>query len=190
VLLWAVVAPVAAVLAALGTVAALAGREKPLLIFAVLFGIVCGLGLGELAKRLSLVPVRRAVVVLTLAALVIGQAAMALESHRRYAAGLRAQYAHDPAAVVASRLRAQGDLHTDAYAAFAAGAKERRELLEQRASFAGYLHARVPKRLGDWPPPWPAVLWGFEVLAASLLGTWMFSRRLQSVERTTSLPLS
>jgi len=52
--------------------------------------------------------------------------------------------------------------------------------VERQATFPGYLEQRIPKAWGRWPPPWPEVFWGAEVVVASLLAGWMASRVIRT----------
>jgi hypothetical protein len=43
----------------------------------------------------------------------------------------------------------------------------------QHLTFYGFLQDRIPKRWGKWSYPWPAVLWGAEIVVSSTLGAWL-----------------
>ncbi len=52
------------------------------------------------------------------------------------------------------------------------GEAKQREMLS-RLTFKGFLKERLPKAWGKWNDPWPAVLWGAEILIGSTLGAWL-----------------
>lgn len=52
------------------------------------------------------------------------------------------------------------------------GETYRKERLS-RLTFYGFLKERIPKAWGKWSYPWPAVLWGAEVVIGSTLGAWL-----------------
>ena len=57
-----------------------------------------------------------------------------------------------------------------------AGESRRRERLakvQEKLTFYGFLHERIPEAWGKWRHPWPAVFWGAEVVLGSTLGAWL-----------------
>ncbi|MGH7128997.1 MAG: hypothetical protein ACREJB_00275 [Planctomycetaceae bacterium] len=134
------------------------GRFRLLGLFAVVFGLLCGRALAYLSRMLNL---KRSRLVLLIAGLLIAAAevGMTLESYRQFVAENERQ--------LDAELRRQ-----NVPAALLPAL--RRDFLAERTSLSAYLTHRVSE-LGDWPMPWPAVLWSVEALLGVAAGTWLFA---------------
>jgi|GEM_PF-2564172 len=193
-LLWLVIGAV--VLA----VAALAGGHAPprirlLGLFLIAWGAIGGWGLGSLARLLRLhFPGR--VAVLGFLLLLAGQVGLAWESYRVYSQGplkevrlLQEQFRNDPSRAFVQQFREQqsqaaaddeeaAEMQRRFEAELERVERIRNEKLDEirsRATFRAYLAHRV-EAFGGWPAPWPALFWGMEALAGSILGAWIASR--------------
>lgn len=168
-------------LASTGAVAGLAvlavhapNRIKLLGLFAVAIGFLEGYGIGQFAQH-GRVPSRRLVGLAAFAIIVAGQIGATWEAHRLYDRTLREQYRADPTALFAGRVgfepgSAMAEILQETR-------RERAERLDRLTSLSAYLKHRV-SAVGSWSQPWPAVLWGAEILIAGAAGTWIALRQL------------
>lgn len=161
-------------------------RMKLLGLFAVVCGLLAGWGVGTLARVLD-VGRNRGSVTIAVVLIVGGQAGLALQSWRLYAAQLEATYqAEVDLPLALPQGDGDGGASFDLEGTFRAGdelrsslREERRRELAEKAGFPSFLKHRVSP-LGDWASPWPEVFFGIELLLAAAVGTWVFRRTSRS----------
>lgn len=171
ILLWIVIGA-AGVAAASALIAQGPERLRPIVLMPVLFGAATGFALGSLAAEWRLPRSKWLAVVAALLA-VAGLVNVARLSFDKLAAAARRNVQEDPQQLIGLQLLQQdleGDAGTRPY-----------ELsrLRLRPQFQDYLMGRL-LGIGWQPRPWPAVIWGIELLIAAGLAGWMMDRRHQS----------
>ncbi|HEY2252164.1 MAG TPA: hypothetical protein VGH74_13920, partial [Planctomycetaceae bacterium] len=154
-------------------------------LFPVILALVAGTGLGLLGSWMQLRPTFTVAVVAWLT-ITGGEVVSTVKTNRDRVAYLRTlrewqDISGTPIDEALRRAREeQPAAQTDEEK------KRRQEMLEQmefgeayrkerlaRLTFYGFLKERIPKPWGKWSYPWPAVLWGAEIVIGSTLGAWL-----------------
>lgn len=172
-------------------------RVKLPLVSALGLGALAGWGLGRWALARMVVS-QRLVILASLILIVAGQIGAAIEAHRLGVKSIRVEQnrrnleqsklnlEQSPLAdqieqalveeaedeETRNRLRAEHEV----------ARRRRREELDRQQrlmTFAGYLESRIPTQWGRWPPPWPELFWGAEIVLSSTLGAWIARRCVQ-----------
>ena len=147
----------------------LPARIRLLLLFAIGFGLFAGWSAGVIADEFG---VRRSwsKAAATAVLAVLGLANVAFAAYRQSQETARETVARDPQQLTALRVL-EGAMKDDPTL--------QRRYQEERArlqpDFAGYLSRRLLV-FGYVPSPWPAVIWGTEVIAGAAAAVWMFRR--------------
>lgn len=150
-------------------IAAAPPRFRLILLTPVGLGLASGWGLGQLADELR---VRRssATAALTVMLTLAGLAHLALAGYRQVAAAARNNVARDPQQLLALRL-----LESAANDDPALRRRWDEERLRLEPRFRDYLAGRLLS-FGWLPAPWPAVIWGAELLSGAAAAAWIFRR--------------
>ena len=166
-----------------------------------LFPVACGLIAGWLLIRVAAgvrLQTSRVATLLATALIAASLLGMTFESHRMFAAKVRAQFASAAPDLLEARWLSQPPAGATAKerAQFkrvrqdlAKARRDRRRLLSDRSSFRGYLAHRV-LALGVWQSPWPELLWACEILLATTAGAFLFHRSRGDIDATSSESLS
>jgi hypothetical protein len=148
----------------------LPSRVRLLLLFAIAFGLLIGWGAGVIADEIG---ARRSwpAAAITAVLTVAGLTNVAIAGYRQSVERARAIVAADPQQLTALRVL-EGAINHDP--------ELRQRYLEERArlepEFGSYLMRRLLV-FGRLPSPWPAVIWGAEIIAGAVAAVWMFLRR-------------
>jgi hypothetical protein len=172
------------VLLAVAATSGLAGhvpaRVRLLLLFPVAFGLLVGSAAGYLAAGLELRGTVRTALLSGLLT-VAGLANVARIAYGELAAQARRAVKEDPQRLLALRLLEAGDLRDS---------RIRQRYHELRAAvrptFGDYLASRFATMFGWESPPWPALIWGCEVLVAGVAAAWTTRRLMSGVGRIRS----
>jgi hypothetical protein len=149
--------------------------RKPIGLLAVIFAVLAAWGLLWVAAELRLPGGRRLLAAVAMLVLV-GQTAVALESHRAFAARLREHWGNDPAAWIRERIERQG-VPDDQARAWDEASTEREQVLDQITSFVAWCRHRLSNHISfSIDSPWPRLIWIAEVLAGTALGVWLAGR--------------
>ena len=181
---WSVVGVVAVLLLFVLSVHAPESIKLPGL-FPCGLGLLAGWGLGKwaLAQRVS--PTIRLALVAWLA-IAAGEVLAAVKTNQDRVAYLKTlpMWQASPGDPVTEKMRealkhappeesdADRARRLEALADIERGEEVRRQRLK-RLTFYGYLDDRLRRRGAAWPSPWPAVVWGAEIVTAATLGAWL-----------------
>jgi hypothetical protein len=188
----------ALVLTGLAIIAAHAPPRVRLLgLFPVAHGLIAGWLLTQVAAGVRRQTSRGATLLATalIAASLLGTT---FESHRMFAAKVRAQFTAAATDLLDGKWLSQLSAGATAKerAEFervkqdlAKARRDRRRLLSDRSSFRDYLGHRV-LALGVWRSPWPQLLWACEILLATTAGTFLFHKGGGDIDATSSESLS
>jgi hypothetical protein len=186
---------------ALTGLAIIAAHAPPRVRLLVLFPVAHGLLAGWLLMRVGVaVQLRtsRTTTILATVFIAAGLLGTMFESHRMYAAKVRRDFsAAAPNFFDTKRLSVPLDEATAEERAefermkkdLETARRDRNRLLARRAGFRGYLTYHVSS-LGGWPFPWPELLWGGEMLLATIAGALLFHRQSHDVADASSESLS
>lgn len=170
------------------TVLAIVGAHTPMRVrllglFSLVYGLAGGLFLGKVAGAFHL---RRSGAALVASFLLIAaaEAGLTLESYRLWRAGQMARLER-----AAEEMRPLPTVPTSPPPPSGLPSLAQRQAAEvlldamrdDQVSFRRYLALRLTRR-GDWPAPWPAVIWSLELLLGSAAGAW-FARRIHGQSR-------
>ena len=169
ILLWIVIGAVG-VAAVSALIAQAPERLRPILLMPVLFGAATGFALGALAAEWKLPRSGRLALVAALLA-VGGLVNVARISFDRLAAAARRNVQEDPQQLIGLQL-----LQQDFEGNTPGSRQYELSRLRLRPQFEDYLMGRL-LGIGWQPRPWPAVIWGTELLIAAGLAGWMMDRR-------------
>jgi len=159
------------------------GRIKLIGLFAVVYGLAVGWGLGQLAK-LRRVPIGKGVGWLSLALIAAGQIGMAFQSYQLHVVQIRRDDQPDSKLIGLERFLQRQNVPEDPEERarleeikqdIQRAAQSREQKLAELTSFSTYLRNRLAA-LGTWWSPWPAVFWAVEVLLSSMAGAWVAYR--------------
>lgn len=151
---------------------------KRLFVFPMVFGAIGGYVLGWLAGEFDLHP-RRGLTVACAALVLLGGVNLGWVSYRRFAeAQARWVREHPDEAAVMRMVQRLSEFDLE----LASGMVSRRPLLDP--TFLDYLEHRT-HGLGALRRPWPAVIWGGELILASVAGVFVFRRRSRSAKGET-----
>lgn len=151
---------------------------KRLFVFPMVFGAIGGYVLGWLAGEFELHP-RRGLIVACAALVLLGGVNLGWVSYRRFAE-VQARWVREHPDEAATMRMVQRLSEFDPE--LADGFESRRPLLDP--TFLDYLEHRT-KGLGRLRRPWPAVIWGGELILASVAGVFVFRRRSRSAKGET-----
>ena len=163
--------------------------RRPIALLAVAYAAVTTWVVLWLAGELRLKAGRR-VLAATAGCVLVGQLGVAWESHRAFAAAVRAYWGPDPRAGMLAQMRRSGAAAEDV-AVMEAAVAERRQALSARTSVSAWLRHRLSQiRRFDAGSPWPAVIWALEVLAGTAAGVWIGWRavRWAGINTVPSVP--
>ena len=151
------------------------GRVRLLGLFAVVFGGVCGWGIGFAGHKFSMT---RNGISLLIAGLLIAAAeiSLTLESYRLHVGALQTIYRD------AGTEDFNGKRKPFVPDSLLKDHRENRErILEQKSQFTAYLAHRL-KRIEWTASPWPVVFWIAELIVGTALGTAVFYRVSKPVD--------
>lgn len=147
-------------------------RARLLLLLAIGFGLLAGWSCRVIAGEFS-VPTSQGRAIIVLLLTITGLANVAWTAYRQMAAAARAITDSDPQQLMALRVleSAQAD-----------DAIMERRYREERArlqpTFGDYLADRLTG-IGRPDEPWPAAIWGAEILLGGVAAAWMFRREVR-----------
>ena len=152
-------------------------RIKLIGLFALAYGLLAGLVLKHLARLAGLRPSWQ-LPALTFVLVAAGQVGLALESHRLYAAEVQRNIESDKsrAALALMLQTSEPPADPESRALF----DDMRQTLgaPSQTRFADYLQHRLSS-LGNWPAPWPEVIWCLEIAASAAAAAWLASRPIK-----------
>ncbi len=151
---------------------------KRLFVFPMVVGAIGGYVLGWLAAEFDLHP-RRGFIVACAALVLLGGVNLGWVSYRRFAE-VQARWVREHPDEAAAMRMVQRLSEFDPK--LADGFESRRPLLDP--TFLDYLEHRT-KGLGTLRRPWPVVIWGGELILASVAGVFVFRRRSRSAKGET-----